>query len=68
MSDGVMDRMMRMIVPMRMTIANIESTWKLNQNKPDDVRMRAASKVETGIGSELAALATLMQAPPKPVE
>lgn len=68
MSDGVMDRMMRMIVPMRMTITNIESTWKLNQNKPDDVRMRAASKVETGFGSELAALATLMQAPPKPAE
>lgn len=68
MSDGVMDRMMRMIVPMRMTITNIESTWKLNQNKSDELRMRAASKVETGFGSELAALATLMQAPPKPAE
>ena len=68
MSDGVMDRMMRMIVPCRMTITDLHSTWKLNQNKPDEVRLRASAQVQTGTGSELAALAALMQAPPNPTE
>jgi transcriptional regulator len=68
MSDGVMDRMMRMIVPCRMTITDLHSTWKLNQNKPDEVRLRASAQIQTGTGSELAALAALMQAPPNPTE
>ncbi len=68
MSPGVMDRMMRMIVPMRMQIRDIRSTWKLGQNKPEDVRLAAAAQVETGSGSELAALAALMQAVPNPSE
>jgi len=68
MSDGVMDRMMRMIVPCRMTITDLHSIWKLNQNKPDEVRLRASDQVQTGTGSELAALAALMQAPPNPTE
>lgn len=68
MTEGVMDRMMRMIVPCRMTITDLHSTWKLSQNKPDDVRLRAAAQVQTGTGSELAALAALMQAPHNPTE
>ncbi len=62
MSDGVMPRMMRQIVPCRMHVESIEGTWKLNQNKPDHVRMNAAEHVEnSGQGSELKALAALMR-------
>jgi transcriptional regulator len=42
MSDGVMERMMRMIVPFRMTITSVDGTWKLNQNKEVSVRRAAA--------------------------
>ena len=33
MPDGVMDRVMRAIVPCRFTIMSVDGTWKLNQNK-----------------------------------
>ncbi len=33
MGEGVMARMMRMILPFRLEITSIEGTWKLNQNK-----------------------------------
>lgn len=42
MADGVMERMMRMIVPFRMDIETIDGTWKLNQNKDPAVRLAAA--------------------------
>ena len=61
MSDGVKDRMMRAILPFRLTIASIDGTWKLNQNKDDPVRLAAADRIETGVGSELAMLADLMR-------
>jgi transcriptional regulator len=65
MSDGVMERMMRMIVPCRLTVAKIEGTWKLSQNKDDAVRLRAADWVERdGIGYGLKELADLMRVPP----
>lgn len=58
--------MMRQIVPDRLTVTGIDGTWKLNQNKPDKVRLRAADKVaEDGMGSERAALAILMPTPPQ---
>ncbi|MGC3940522.1 FMN-binding negative transcriptional regulator [Roseobacter sp. EG26] len=63
MSDGVMDRMMRAIVPCRMKVTGVDGTWKLNQNKPDDVRERAADHVEAyGQGTDIAVLAALMRA------
>jgi len=66
MSDGVMERMMRAIVPVRFHVDDIESTWKLGQNKPEDVRIRAAEHVETaGIGTQTETLATAMKSPPK---
>ncbi|MFK7761889.1 MAG: FMN-binding negative transcriptional regulator [Roseobacter sp.] len=62
MSDGVMDRMMRAIVPCRMEVSAVEGTWKLNQNKPDDVRQKAAEYVEAfGQGVDLHILAALMR-------
>lgn len=61
MSDGVMDRMMRMISPFRMDVTKIEGTWKLGQNKPDHARLSAAENVKAGgIGTDLADLAGMM--------
>ena len=62
MTPEALARMMRMIVPCRMRVDDIQGTWKLNQNKPDDVRLAAADQVEAGgFGSEIAGLATLMR-------
>ncbi len=62
MSPDVMARMMRQIVPCQMQVTAIDGTWKLNQNKPDDVRLRAADQIEAhGIGTDLARLAALMR-------
>ena len=66
MTPEVLDRMIRQIVPDRLTVTGIDGTLKLNQNKPDKVRLRAADKVaEGGMGSERAALAILMRTPPQ---
>lgn len=64
MSEGVMDAMMRQIVPCRMMVDQIDGTWKLNQNKPDDVRLRAADAVEVvGMGRDVELVAALMRDP-----
>ncbi|HCQ67115.1 MAG TPA: negative transcriptional regulator [Rhodobacteraceae bacterium] len=54
-------RMMRAIVPLRMTVEEVRGTWKLSQNKPDDVRLAAADAAPGGVGQELDALAELMR-------
>ena len=61
MTPGVMERMMRAILPFRLHIATIDGTWKLSQNKDDAVRLAAADHIETGSGAELAALAQLVR-------
>jgi transcriptional regulator len=62
MSDGVMERMMRMIVPFRMTIASVDGTWKLNQNKDAAVRLSAANALAQGFSETPAQqLAALMR-------
>jgi len=65
MTPEVMDRMMRQILPFRLEIETVEGTWKLNQNKDDDVRLRAADRIETGVGSDLEELAALMRDVPE---
>jgi len=63
MSDDALARMMRMIVPCHMRVDEIQGTWKLNQNKPDAVRLRAADRIaEDGFGAELSLLQALMRA------
>jgi transcriptional regulator len=63
MSDGLMERMMRMIAPYRLEIATVEGTWKLNQNKPKPVRLAAADRLEAAaLDPAAAALAALMRA------
>lgn len=62
MTDGVMDRMMRMILPFRLTLAGIEGTWKLNQNKPAEARLAAAAALEARGGeADTITLARLMR-------
>ena len=62
MTEEGMERMMRTIVPLRMKVAKVDGTWKLNQNKPDDVRLRAADAVDMGpAGSQLSDLARMMR-------
>jgi transcriptional regulator len=61
MSDGVMDRMMRAIVPYKMVINSVNGTWKLNQNKDVSVRERASAHVLAhGIGIETEILSAMM--------
>ena len=61
MDAEVLDRMMRQIIPVTLEVDGIEGTWKLSQNKPDAVRLRAADHVAGGTGAELAELARLMR-------
>jgi len=62
MSTDALNRMMRMIVPCRMRIDDIQGTWKLNQNKPEAVRLSAAEQVAAGgFGMELEELQHLMR-------
>ncbi|KIT15010.1 FMN-binding negative transcriptional regulator [Jannaschia aquimarina] len=64
MSPDALDRMMRQIVPCRMRIDDVRSTFKLNQNKPDPVRLSAADGMEaSGIGYETVLLSRMMRDP-----
>ncbi|NCO86761.1 MAG: FMN-binding negative transcriptional regulator [Rhodobacterales bacterium] len=66
MDPGTLARMMRQIVPCRLTVTAVDGTWKMNQNKPDAVRLRAAGQVQSSpIGQDVALLAALMLAPPQ---
>jgi transcriptional regulator len=61
MSEAPLAKLMRMIVPCRLTVTGIDGTWKLNQNKPEAARLGAAAGVATGFGAELEDLARLMR-------
>ena len=60
MAEGVMDRMMRMILPFRLTIQSVEGTWKLNQNKTPEARQGAIEAL-TRIGGAAGELAAVMR-------
>lgn len=61
-SDEGTERLMRMLLPIRMTVRTVEQTWKLNQNKTDAQRDGAAAGLETaGFGHEVAELAGHMR-------
>lgn len=65
MTPEVRDRMMRQILPCRLTLTDVSATWKLSQNKPDDVRLRAADAVaRAGLRPDAGDLAALMRDPP----
>jgi len=63
MSDGVMKRMMRQILPVDFAVESVESTFKLNQNRTASARAGAADRLAEGRtpGQETAALARLMR-------
>lgn len=51
MTDGVYERMQRAIVPFEMKIEDIQSTWKLNQNKtPEAIEGAASALRDAGFG------------------
>lgn len=61
MTPDILARMMRMIVPCRMSIKTIDGTWKLGQNKPTQARKDAAKFVKSqNQGHETSLLAALM--------
>ena len=61
MPSDLLDRLMRMVVPLRMRVQSVDGTWKLGQNKPDAARQAAASHVgRHGIGLEAQVIAALM--------
>ena len=58
-------RLMRQIQPFRLTVDQVDSTWKLAQNKPEPARLSAADHLAAqGFGTEIATLAALMRRPP----
>ena len=62
MTPAALDKMMRMIVPCKLQISDVDATWKLNQNKPDGVRLRAADHVDGyGLGHEVQLLSAMMR-------
>lgn len=64
MSAETKARFLRMILPFRLEITEVQSTFKLGQNKPEEVRFAAADRLTEGFGSELQALARGMREPP----
>ncbi len=61
MTPDALKRMLRQILPFRLHIREVTGTWKLNQNKSDDARRKAAQEMAGGMGSELDLLAEWMR-------
>jgi transcriptional regulator len=62
MPDDTLDRMMRQIVPVRLTVLEVQGTWKLGQNKAAEARRGAADRMEaSSVGSDPMAIAALMR-------
>ncbi len=65
MPEETLIRMMRQIVPARLTITDIQGTWKVNQNKSAEARLAAAGHVaRSPVGGNPIAIAALMRDPP----
>jgi transcriptional regulator len=65
MSEGVLPRMMRMILPFRLAIATVDGTWKLGQNKTTEVRTRAADALVAQADPGAQAIGALMRSVPE---
>lgn len=64
MTEGAMDRMMRGIRPFRLVIAGVDSTVKLNQNKPEAVRASAAAALAAQPDAGSREIASMMRGGP----
>jgi transcriptional regulator len=62
MTEGVMARMLRMILPFRLQLTGVEGTWKLNQNKTPEVRAGAVEGLRGQDDAGSRGIATLMAA------
>lgn len=66
MPAEITDKMTRQIVPMRLTVTDVQGTWKLSQNKPDAARINAADQMDGyGFGQEPRHLSAIMRCPPQ---
>ncbi|MBV7410921.1 FMN-binding negative transcriptional regulator [Maritimibacter sp. DP1N21-5] len=61
--ETALARLLRAIVPVRMTVQDVDGTWKLSQNKAEADRLGARDHVTMGLGSELFELQRLMGDP-----
>lgn len=61
MGEGVMERMLRMILPFRLHLTGVDGTWKLNQNKTPEVRAATVAALEAQADAGSAAIAALMR-------
>ncbi len=62
MDQEIYRKMQRQIVPVKMEVTDIQGTWKLGQNKTEEVRLRAADGVETSsLSNSAQILAELMR-------
>lgn len=60
MSEGVMERMLRMILPFRLSLTAVDGTWKLNQNKTPEVRAGAVAGLRGQADAGALGIAALM--------
>jgi transcriptional regulator len=61
MPEDILTRMMRQIVPARLTVTDVQGTWKVNQNKPVEARLAAARHLAASpVGGNPIAIAALM--------
>lgn len=58
MGEGVMERMMRGILPFRLEVTDVQGTWKLGQNKTPEARagVIAALEAQGGLAAEIAGM------------
>jgi len=65
LTESSKEKLMRQIVPCLFHISQIDSTWKLGQNKPEDARMGAAEGLKTyRLGVETETLSNWMKTVP----
>lgn len=62
MDTEALGKLLRMIVPCRFHIEDVDGTWKLGQNKTEAMRRSAAEAMEdAGIGADVARVAQMMR-------
>ena len=61
MDSQIYEKMLRQIMPLEMEVSEINGTWKLSQNKTDEVRLAAADALNSSdVGSEINWISDLM--------
>lgn len=62
MTEEARGRLMRMILPYRLNVLEVDGTWKLGQNKDEAARLSAASEMQShGFGTDRGVMARLMR-------